>query len=67
MKVFDCKKNMKKINESINQPLSQQMNESIKSPNFLKHLNFNTKTTFDTTPGPPTDKYLTGENSRKRA
>lgn len=58
MKVFDCKKNMKKINESINQPLSQQMNESIKSPNFLKHLNFNTKTTFDTTPGPPTDNLL---------
>lgn len=34
------------------------MNESIKSPNFLKHLNFNTKTTFDTTPGPPTDNLL---------
>lgn len=62
---------MKKINESTNQPLSQQMNESIKSPNFLKHLNFNTKTTLT----PPRDhrqiiylmKYLTGENSRKRA
>lgn len=34
------------------------MNESIKSPIFLKHLNFNTKTTFDTTPGPPTDNLL---------
>lgn len=49
---------MKKINESINQPLSQQTNESIKSPNFLKHLNFNPKTTFDTTLGPPTDNLL---------
>lgn len=34
------------------------MNESIKSPNFLKYLNFNTKTTSDTTPGPPTDNLL---------
>lgn len=59
MKVFDCKKKKyEKINESINQPLSQQMNQSIKSPNFLKHLNFNTKATFDTTPGPPTDNLL---------
>lgn len=46
------------MNQSINQPLSQQMNESFKSPNFLKHLNFNTKATFDTTPGPPTDNLL---------
>lgn len=33
------------------------MNQS-KVQIFLKHLNFNTKTTFDTTPGPPTDNLL---------
>lgn len=34
---------MKKINESINQPLSQQMNESIKSPIFFKTFKFQHK------------------------